>query len=90
MDEEQYRKFLENTAYEHSTDHAQPISHYKTEYQEAHPAQSELVAWLQRHKAQNGIIGKRAPIERTDVEQHNTQEIAARRKVVVKYKNRHA
>jgi len=87
MDHKDYQTFIQHTAPQHTVqDHAQQYTQYSTGFQQAHPAQSELVNWLQQHRAKTGIIGKRSAIERHDFEQANTQTTVDRRKVTVKYK----
>jgi len=87
MDDQDYQTFIQSTASQHTTsNHAQSYTLYNTMFQQAHPAQSELVNWLQHHRAKTGIIGKRSAIERLDFEEPNTQITVERRKVTVKYK----
>jgi len=55
-------------------------------YQKNHPAQTELVSWLQNWKTQHGVIGKRSAIERDEPLKSAPQPTAQRRKVVVRRK----
>ena len=87
MDLQEYENFKQATAYEHTeSNHAQHHTQYSTTFQEEHPVQTELVSWLQKHRAKTGIIGKRSTIERDDFDQPSAQGTTERRKVVVKYK----
>jgi len=58
---------------------------YNDGFNEHHQAQTELVSWLQTHKSQNGLIGKRKPLERENLDaplvENNPNQ---RRRVVVR------
>ena len=58
---------------------------YNSEFQAHHKSQTELVSWLQQYRSQNGIAGKRKPLERENLDQPLAENTSnQRRRVVVR------
>lgn len=58
---------------------------YNKQYQQNHPAQTELISWLSNWRNQHGVVGKRKPLERDETLQQTqqVQPTSQRRRVVV-------
>lgn len=58
---------------------------YNSEFKAHHKSQTELVSWLQQYRSQNGIAGKRKPLERENLDQPLAENTSnQRRRVVVR------
>lgn len=73
-----------------SSNNNNQVEERKTEfndnYNQNHPAQTQLISWLSNWRNQHGVVGKRKPIER-DENLEQTQQIqptTQRRKVVLR------
>jgi hypothetical protein len=60
MNQTQYDLFLKSTQGTQQVELTTHLPQYNTNFQEQHPAQNELVQWLQAYQFKNGFTGKRS------------------------------
>lgn len=87
--EEKYKQLMGNLTVSNTSNIPQgTMPQYNNNYQQNHPAETQLVGWLQQYQTSNGIIGKRSTIERDEPTQDKAPAPLQRRRVVVPLRNR--
>ena len=81
-----YLELMNNLRGSQNSTQTESKSEFNENYKQNHPAQVELLDFLQQWKSQHGISGKRKPLERDETikELQQVEPMNQRRRVVVR------